>query len=216
MSRYYYLTPASRWICQTGSWYDLDETDSCSSLGRPGVLARDEYHMDEYGKCQWLDYFEEFAGEALSIIANHIIDKYNNFLPHELEQFRSIAKYPPREFGGLFLIGQGALPTQTEGSLSTVPMPRSPNWDASTRQLTVGPILCRQYLRDAPNPMLVLARFQSEEWPESIDDPFNHSLTLCQTVKDLNRTLEPKCPIRFRPIGSGRRVAWIWNLRPRS
>lgn len=106
----------------------------------------------------------------------------------------------------------GARPEDAPGVGEQRPGPQ-PYWDSDRRELRLGPVLVKQFLRPAPNQELILAVLQEEGWPPRIDDPLpsRHDLDarerLHDTIKNLNRHQEQRL-LRFQGDGTGRGVRW--------
>src|SRR5262249_47669119 len=72
-----------------------------------------------------------------------------------------------------------------------------PNWVAGDRQLWFRGQMLREYPREAPNQLLLLASFQKKRWARRIENPLPGDVDypkadqLVQTVKNLNRSLQP-------------------------
>ena len=93
-----------------------------------------------------------------------------------------------------------------------------PTWDAGRHQLRVGEIIVKEYKLPSPNQETILAAFEEEEWPPSVDDPLpvhpdlDPRRRLHDTIKSLNRN--QRCfLIRFMGDGSGEGVRWEWIKR---
>jgi hypothetical protein len=88
-----------------------------------------------------------------------------------------------------------------------------PVWDADQRELRFRGRIVKRYRVPARNQELVLAVFQEEGWPASIDDPLppendqepKHRLQA--TIKSLNRNRIAPI-LRFRGNGNGDRICW--------
>ena len=86
-----------------------------------------------------------------------------------------------------------------------------PYWDANAYELWMDDALVKRYRQDAPSQWRILAVFQEEGWPPSIDDPLPGSPDhdpkerLHHTVRNVNRG--NNC-IHFGVSGSGERVFW--------
>ncbi len=86
-------------------------------------------------------------------------------------------------------------------------------WDADARELWLDGELVKRYRQDAPSQWRILAAFQEEGWPPSIDDPLPGSSDrdpkerLHHTVRNMNRGQGDK-GIHFGVGGLGERVFW--------
>ena len=92
-----------------------------------------------------------------------------------------------------------------------------PVWDERRRELRVGEKLLKCF-RGAPNQEMVLAAFQEEGWPSTIDDPLppkdelEPKRRLHDTIKAPNRKHVQRPPlIHFQGNGTGENV--VWELR---
>jgi hypothetical protein len=107
-----------------------------------------------------------------------------------------------------------------------------PRWDAQSRQLWVGPRLVKSFRQPAPAQETILAAFQEEGWPFSIDDPLppkrgvDSRERLHDTIKRLNqhqmkvRKLLTACAIALSFlagfIGQARSSSPVYELHPDS
>jgi len=106
-------------------------------------------------------------------------------------------------------------------SEAAVPMPAGdvpagvaasqPRWDRKSRVLRVGSRVVKRYRLPSPNQERILAAFEEEGWPASIDDPLPPVSGLCakqrlhDTIKSLNARQEQRL-LFFRGDGTGQRV----------
>jgi hypothetical protein len=88
-----------------------------------------------------------------------------------------------------------------------------PHWDPVRRELSVSEKIMKRFRVPAPNQELILAAFQEEGWPDTIDDPLPHSgdtapqTRLHAAINRLNgKQLDPS--LRFHGNGSGNGVCW--------
>ncbi len=94
--------------------------------------------------------------------------------------------------------------------------PGVPSWDARARQLWVGGRLVKSFRQPAPAQETILAAFQEEGWPLSIDDPLppkrgvDSRERLHDTIKRLNQHHRHRL-ILFAGDGTGERVRWQWE-----
>jgi hypothetical protein len=87
------------------------------------------------------------------------------------------------------------------------PTPPVPKWDPLLRELSVGDVVVAAYRKHpARNQTSILEVFQRNGWPVGIDSPVLKA-ELNQTLKDLNRKIQPKL-IRFRGNGTGEVILW--------
>jgi hypothetical protein len=100
----------------------------------------------------------------------------------------------------------GNLPTSIEPVAS-------PRWDAIARTLTIGGQIVKCYRVPSPNQQAILAAFEEEGWPRSIDDPLPYSPgrrakeRLHATIRCLNANQANRL-LRFRGDGTGERILW--------
>jgi hypothetical protein len=89
-----------------------------------------------------------------------------------------------------------------------------PHWDRDRRELRWANQLVKQYRLPAPNQELILAAFEEEDWPLSIDDPLPHEpeqdpkQRLHDTIKSLNRHQLRRLLV-FTGDGTGEGVRWL-------
>ncbi|HLN31755.1 MAG TPA: hypothetical protein VK395_28705 [Gemmataceae bacterium] len=89
----------------------------------------------------------------------------------------------------------------------------TPHYDLDRRVLSWGVHILKRFRVPAANQELLLRALQELCWPEWCDDPLlvargkNAKVRLHDTIKDLNRSLDPPL-IRFHGDGTGRRVGW--------
>jgi hypothetical protein len=90
---------------------------------------------------------------------------------------------------------------------------RKPVWDANHHELRLGRQIVKRFRRRAPDQEKILAVFEEEGWPPTIDDPLTkvHGIDskrhLNHTVRNLNRVQLPHL-IRFSVLGQGERISW--------
>ena len=88
-----------------------------------------------------------------------------------------------------------------------------PGWDGKLRQLSFNACVVKQFRLPASNQEAVLAAFQDEGWPPSIDDPLpflpeqRSKRRLHETIRHLNANHQNRL-IRFRGNGTGEAVLW--------
>lgn len=94
-----------------------------------------------------------------------------------------------------------------------------PAWDKNLRELRFGKQVVKRFRVPAENQEIILAVFEEEGWPESIDDPLPPAANidpkrrLQATIKSLNRhQIVPS--LRFHGNGGGRVIYWN-ATRPR-
>jgi len=93
-----------------------------------------------------------------------------------------------------------------------------PKWDRDRQKLSVENSIVKHFKVPAPNQEVILAVFEEEGWPTSIDDPLSpHPVIdpkqrLHDTINSLNRNQKNRL-IHFRGNGSGRGILWEL-LRP--
>jgi hypothetical protein len=114
-----------------------------------------------------------------------------------------------------------AVNLEINGKYSTVEIPThisSPTWDSGRHQLRVGDVIVKEFKLPSPNQETILAAFEEEHWPPSIDDPLpvhpdlDPRRRLHDTIKSLNRN--QRCVlIRFMGDGTGEGVRWEWTKR---
>jgi hypothetical protein len=88
-----------------------------------------------------------------------------------------------------------------------------PRWDRDRRELWLGDTLVKKFTHHnrPEHQELLLDGFQEQGWAEWVDDPLAPG-KLTQTLRDLNKTLEPGM-IRFKQSGNGESVGWE-RVRP--
>jgi hypothetical protein len=88
-----------------------------------------------------------------------------------------------------------------------------PCWDCKLRRLLFGGRVVKQFRLPAGNQAAVLAAFETENWPPSIDDPLpflpkqRSKRRLHETIRHLNANHQNQL-IRFRGNGTGEAVLW--------
>jgi hypothetical protein len=88
-----------------------------------------------------------------------------------------------------------------------------PRWDAKRRQLSFDGYVVKQFRLPAGNQEAVLAAFEDEGWPPSVDDPLpflprrQAKERLHVTIRHLN-THHANQLVRFRGNGTGEAVLW--------
>lgn len=88
-----------------------------------------------------------------------------------------------------------------------------PFWDADRRELWAGSQLVKRYRTASPTQEAVLAAFQEESWPPSIDDPLpphrgqDPKRRLHHTIRNLNRHQVNRV-LHFGGDGTGTKVLW--------
>ena len=92
---------------------------------------------------------------------------------------------------------------------------RVPQWDGKLRELRVGKVVIKTFRQPAPVQECVLAVFQEDGWPHSIDDPLppKDELDCRQRLHDAIRLLKQHHQIsliRFHGDGTGERVVWVF------
>lgn len=90
----------------------------------------------------------------------------------------------------------------------------TPRWDAARRQLWLGDELVKEFRTPAAAQEAVLAAFEEEGWPDSIDDPLPSNggrLHPKDRLRDEVRRLnahQREGRIRFRCDGTGEGILW--------
>jgi hypothetical protein len=93
----------------------------------------------------------------------------------------------------------------------------APHWDATRRELWVGPDLVKRYRQPAPSQERILTAFEEEGWPSRIDDPLppqdgrDPKYNLHNTISNLNRNQRQQ---RLHFSGDGRGEGVTWQLIP--
>jgi hypothetical protein len=86
--------------------------------------------------------------------------------------------------------------------------PPLPRWDEERRVLMMGEKTLKTYKHSpAQNQIDVIEAFQRAGWAAAVDDPFEDTRTLNETIRALNKSM-PRDTIRFRGDGTGERVVW--------
>ena len=80
-----------------------------------------------------------------------------------------------------------------------------PKWDEGSRTLSYGTVVCKKFRRFAEIQYAILNKFQEMDWPQSVSIPRRMSR---QAVQDLNESLTPDCPIRFRYSDKTKSISW--------
>jgi len=68
-----------------------------------------------------------------------------------------------------------------------------PRWEARHRRLWLGEMLLKQFAREAPAQEMLLATFEAQGWPDTVDNPFTGDAGITaqecleNAVKGLNR-----------------------------
>ena len=94
-----------------------------------------------------------------------------------------------------------------------LPLTGVPRWDPARRELWLGDFLIKRFRQPSPNQERILAVFQEEGWPPSIDDPLPYQADqdskrrLHDTIHNLNRC-QRNCLIHFSGDGTGERILW--------
>lgn len=89
----------------------------------------------------------------------------------------------------------------------------TPCWDSVNRTLSCCGEVVKAFRKPAPNQECLLAEFQSQGWPEQIEDPLSPvdeivpEERLRETIKRLNRSINTSI-LRFGGDGTGRGVRW--------
>ena len=92
--------------------------------------------------------------------------------------------------------------------------PLTPRWDKFERTLYVGPHVIKRFSLPAANQQRILAAFEEEGWPRSVDDPLPPSSTqapgdrLRETVRALNKNHLIPNKVKFRMDGTGEGVTF--------
>jgi hypothetical protein len=107
-------------------------------------------------------------------------------------------------------LGKRAIgPATREGCPTT----RLPRWAVRTRELWFTDKLVKRFRVPSPNQARVLAAFEEEGWPSSIDDPLppcpeqNPKRRLHDTIRGLNRH-QKEARIFFAGNGTGDGIIW--------
>ena len=99
------------------------------------------------------------------------------------------------------------------GHKESIPVPSSPCWNTSRRELSLRGTVVKRYRVPAQNQELILAAFEEEGWPEHIDDPLPVSdgvdsrTRLHDAINRLNGCQTNRL-LRFRSNGTGTGVSW--------
>ena len=97
-------------------------------------------------------------------------------------------------------------------------VPSAPHWDRDRRELWLGKKLVKQFRLPSRNQETILAAFEEEGWPGSIDDPLppqpeqDTKRRLHETIRSLNRHQKHHL-LRFQGDGTGQRVMWDRIIR---
>lgn len=97
--------------------------------------------------------------------------------------------------------------------LGPEPALAGPYWDAARRELRVGTVVVKQFVREARNQIAILAAFHQRGWPEVIGNPLDSGSEtsgeerLANAVKELNRTRNA-LRVMFHVRGGGTAVRW--------
>lgn len=99
-----------------------------------------------------------------------------------------------------------------KSSKRTIPKGK-PHYDAEEHELWYRGRLVKRFIRSAPWQEMILAAFEEEGWPGSIDDPLPGTRTgdpverLHDAVKGLNHAQAAKL-LRFHTARQGRGIRW--------
>ncbi len=94
-----------------------------------------------------------------------------------------------------------------------------PYWDAARRELSFGDTMVKRFHVPAKNQELILAAFQKNDWPRSIEDPLadefgiDPKIRLNDVVYRLNHKQRARL-IRFHVNGLGNGVSWSLHAPP--
>jgi hypothetical protein len=107
---------------------------------------------------------------------------------------------------------------QTPISMSTTNSAEVPVWDANARTLTYRNEIIKRFRVPAKSQERVLAAFQSQGWPEYIENPLNIDAKgskhgLHNTINSLNRHRQCAA-IQFVGNGNGTHIGWIATRNP--
>ena len=114
---------------------------------------------------------------------------------------------------GLAILAASEIVVSSRGGDAGAAASLLPRWDAAERLLILGGRVVKQYLVPSPNQQAVLAAFQEEGWPRSIDDPLpfmpgrRPKERLHATIRCLNANQQNRL-VRFRGNGTGEAVLW--------
>jgi hypothetical protein len=97
------------------------------------------------------------------------------------------------------------LPEKIESYRRSIAPIEKPKWDRGAKTLSYKGIICKKFRGFAKAQFAVLDQFERMGWPSSVPVPGNMSR---QTVQDLNDSLTPDCPIRFRHSDKTNSVSW--------
>lgn len=112
----------------------------------------------------------------------------------------------------------GPLPQSAPSTDNSHVSPPLPHWDAERRELRLGPTLVKQFRLPSPNQETILAAFEEEGWPSSLDDPLpphpeqDSKRRLHETIRSLNCHQKHRL-IRFKGNGTGQRILWEYVAR---
>jgi len=93
-------------------------------------------------------------------------------------------------------------------------IPAMPHWDDSTRRLTFGGQLIKDFKQNSPNQVAILRAFQEEGWPPKIYDPLPpipgivSTRRLSDTILALNKSHKINDVLRFHGDGTGQGITW--------
>lgn len=116
------------------------------------------------------------------------------------------------------VVVQPAASLTTHSNGRSTPAPLLPHWDRDRRELWLGKKLVKQFRLPSRNQETILAAFEEEGWPSSIDDPLppqpeqDAKRRLHETIRSLNRHQKHRL-LRFQGDGTGQRVMWERFLR---
>jgi hypothetical protein len=134
---------------------------------------------------------------------------------HEQRTFQESANLAFTDRTCFVLTRSGATAAKYLGTHSaSIPTDQAlPYWNPDTRELRFGGQLIKRYRRPSPNQERILAEFQSQGWPEHLEDPLPGSderdpkQRLRDAIKLLNRHHQCRL-IRFHGDGTGQGVYW--------
>jgi hypothetical protein len=174
-----------------------DEGDVLSTLYRtPKGVWIEHYGFQDYPDRDSPSGWHEGYREVDQIGATTLFLQHDAVIPKELHTY--IAQADPDHHW------TPRLPSPRVGSSGEPTSARPPGeaprpwWDAETRRLWFGDILCREYTRHASFQIMIIEAFEAQGWPHSIASPWNvKSKKLTDAVAAINRDLEPTSPICF-------------------
>ena len=200
----FYLAPDGRWIERKIG--ELIAEPLQASDFKDGTYEEKIKHTVHRERCCYLTH------EASIIKCASDIMLYFGCLPQELEQYRDLIPYideppnPPGILEGEFHRRVDDYLREKGGNVDI--FPRKPIWNRNDRTLFYGDYACRVFKKEAKNQFLLLDEFESQGWPDSIQNPFgSDEQQLHQTIKDFNLKLKPGSGIRLRQ--DNLRAAWI-------